>query len=58
VPFELLIVPALTEPVLLLPQVWLHAKLVAEQEPITKAAGSVIVSEQVTELQLSLAVKV
>jgi len=45
--------PAVTDP-LSLPQV----ALVAEQEPITKAAGSVIVSEQVTELQLSLAVRV
>ena len=57
-PLELVIVPAVTEPVLPLPHVWLHDKLVAEQAPITRAAGSVIVSEHVTELQLSLAVKV
>ena len=43
---------------LLLPQVWLHDALVAEQAPITSAAGSVIVTVQVVELQLSLAVNV
>ena len=57
-PFELVIVPAVTEPVFPLPHVWLHERLVAEHAPITRAAGSVIVSVQVAELQLSLAVSV
>ena len=57
-PLELVIVPAVTEPVLPLPQVWLHDKLVAEQAPITRTAGSVTVSVHVAELQLSLAVNV
>jgi len=59
VPLELVIVPAVTEPVVPPPpHVWLHDRLVAEQAPITRLAGTVIVSEQVTELQLSLAVNV
>ena len=52
-PFELVTVPADTEPV-----APLQLGLVAEQAPITRAAGSVIVSVQVAELQLSLAVNV
>jgi hypothetical protein len=53
--------PAVTEPVVLLlppPHDGLQDGLVLEQEPITRAGGAEMVSEHVTELHLSLAVKV